>query len=234
MKKAAFLFIICTLSIALALPACTGQREENTIVVAVLGPMQFMQGQHHWYGATKAAKEINESGGITIGDQQYMLKAIKVETNEILDVPGAANATERAITVDKANFLVGGFRTESVFAMMDVAMDSQTIFLDCGAATMDLCKRVAEDYERYKYFFRVGPVNTTFLGKLTFLQLGMVGKMMKQELGLEEPLKVALIAEKLMWADPIIAAAERGLPMLAPGSPRMQLVGVFRPSDTRY
>ncbi|MBM4451585.1 MAG: ABC transporter substrate-binding protein, partial [Chloroflexi bacterium] len=89
MKKLVFIFALFILLVALVLPACAKPTEENVIKVAVVGPMQFLQGEHHWMGATMAAEEINKAGGIDIGGKKYLLKLIKVDSNEILDVAGA-------------------------------------------------------------------------------------------------------------------------------------------------
>lgn len=226
-RKFVFLSLVSVLLVALVLPACAAPEAKNVIKIGVLGPMQFMQGEHHWYGAQKAEKEINDAGGITINGEQYLIKVIKVDTNEIMDVPGAAAATERVITVDNADFLVGGFRTESVFGMQDVAMDYHKIFIICGASTIDLCKRVADDYDRYKYTFRGTPYNSYFLVSSDFLMLGMVGAILKQELNIGGNLKAAIIAEKLVWADPMVAIAEAKLPAMG-----IDVVGTWRPSDT--
>jgi branched-chain amino acid transport system substrate-binding protein len=160
-----------------------------------------------------------------VGNKRLPIKLVKVDTNEILSPPDAASAMERAITRDKVDFLIGGFRTEAVFAMQDVAMDYKKIFIGCGAAHPELCGRVAKDYSKYKYWFRVTPINSMFLVKVDFILLGMVGKLMGQEMGITQP-KVAIFAEKAVWADPMVALAKTNLPKMG-----MEVVGEWRPSD---
>ena len=196
------------------------------IKIGIAGPMAFVQGQHHWYGAEFGADEINAKGGILVGNKKLPIKLVKIDTNEILSVPDAASAIERAITRDKVDFLMGGFRTEAVFAMQDVAMDYKKIFLGCGAATPELCLRVGKDYNKYKYWFRVTPINSMLLAKVDFILLAIVAKAMGQELGITNP-KVAIFAEKAVWADPIVAAAKANLPKMG-----MEVVGEWRPSNT--
>jgi len=212
----ALLFAVLSFTVAFA----------QEIKIGVAGPMAFVQGQHHWYGAEFGAEEINAKGGILVGNKRRPIKLVKIDTNEILNVPDAASAIERAITRDKVDFLMGGFRTEAVFAMQDVAMDYKKIFLGCGAAHPELCGRVAKDYNKYKYWFRVTPINSTFLAKVDFILLGMVAKIMGMELGITQP-KVAIIAEKAVWADPIVAAAKANLPKMG-----MEVAGEWRPSAT--
>jgi len=225
-KKILFSFFTCLLLLAFVLPACGAPAEENVIKVGVVGPMQFIQGEHHWAGASMAAEEINDAGGVKIGDTNYMIQLVKVDSNELLDVAGAATAVERAITVDKVDFLIGGFRTEAVYPMSDVAMDYGIIFMNCGAATAALQARVAEDYDRYKYFFKVTPYNEIFLVTSDFKMLGMVAEILKNDFGITKP-RVAIIAEKLEWAEGMVALAQANLPKMG-----MEVVGTWRPSDT--
>ena len=208
--------------------ACGGDddEEEAEIEIGVIGPMAYVQGEHHWYGAQLAAEEINAEGGVLVGGDSYQIKLVQVDSNEILSPTDAASAMEKAITRDNVDFLVGGFRTEAVFAMQDVAMDYSKIFIGCGASEPELCERVADDYDRYKYWFRVTPINSTYLGQVDLMLVAMVAEKMKAELGIELP-KVALLAEKAVWADPIVDAAHLYLPALG-----MEIVGEWRPSAT--
>ncbi|MFP4476903.1 MAG: ABC transporter substrate-binding protein [Desulfatibacillaceae bacterium] len=197
----------------------------DPVKIGVLGPMSFTQGEGHWNGATMAADEINKAGGIKVGDEMRPLEMVKVDTNEFLSIPDATNAIEMAISRHKVDFLMGGFRTEAVLVMQDIAMDAGKVFIGCGAAHPELCTRVTEDYDRYKYWFRLTPINSTYLGKVDFILLGTVGAIMKKQLGLET-LKVAVVAEKAAWADPIVAAAQK----ILPEKMGMEVAGVWRPS----
>src|SRR5512133_3642893 len=94
-----------------AAPAALAQ---NTLKIGVLGPMAFVQGEHHWAGAELARDEINAAGGISAGGKKLKIALIRIDTNEIQSVPDATNAAERAITREKADVLIGGFRSEAV------------------------------------------------------------------------------------------------------------------------
>ena len=199
-------------------------RAADAIKIGVIGPMQFTQGEGHWNGAQMAAEEINAKGGVQVGDKKLPIELVKVDSNEFMSLPDATNAAELAISRNKVNFLVGGFRTEAVLVMQDIAMDNKVIFIGCGAAHPKLCERVKEDYDRYKYWFRVTPINSKFLVKVDFILLGMVAKTMAKELNIPK-IKVAIVAEKAVWADPIVGIAEKNLPKMG-----MEVVGVWRPS----
>jgi len=227
LKKLIPLLVVCSLLLLLIVPGCGGE-EDNVIKIGVIGPMQYVQGEHHWYGATMAAEEINDAGGIDVDGVMYTIKLIKADSNEMTSPTDAAAAMEKLITVDGAQFVVGGFRTESVFAMQDVAAEQKTLFLGCGAATESLCTRVADDYDTYKYWFRVTPFNSTKLVSNSLMTLGMAGAIMQQGLGLEGPMKVAILAEQAEWADGMVAAYQAYVPAML----QMEVVGTWRPSAT--
>ena len=76
-----------------------------------------------------AAEEINAKGGVKVGKKMMKIRLIQADSNEFLSVTDATNAMERLITKEKVHFVVGGFRTEAVFAMQDIAMDRRIIFI---------------------------------------------------------------------------------------------------------
>jgi branched-chain amino acid transport system substrate-binding protein len=221
-SKAGWMMIaaLC-LVLAIGLPAWAA----DVIKIGVIGPMNFTQGQGHWNGATMAAEEINAKGGVQVGQKKMMIELVKADSNEFINITDAANAMERLMTQSKVDFVVGGFRTEAVMAMQDIAMDYKKIFIGCGAAHPELCLRVAKDYNKYKYFFRGTPFNSNFLGQTCFIHLGTVGAIMKKSLDLPQ-VKVAVVGEKAVWTEPMIKAAEGTIPKMG-----MESVGVWQPSD---
>jgi branched-chain amino acid transport system substrate-binding protein len=208
------LFIVSFWSIALA----------QDIKIGVIGPMQFVQGKGHWNGATMAAEEINAKGGIQVGKKKMKIQLIQADSNEFLNVTDATNAMERLMTKDKVDFVIGGFRTEAVLAMQDIAMEHKKVFIGVGAAHPQLCERVAKNYNMYKYFFRGTPFNSTYLVRTSFIQAGAAAADLKQTLNVPK-LKVAVVMEKAVWVDPMIPAAEATFPKMG-----MEIAGVWRPS----
>jgi branched-chain amino acid transport system substrate-binding protein len=194
------------------------------IKIGVIGPMQFLQGKGHWDGATMAAEELNAKGGVQVGAKKMKIQLIQADSNEFLNVTDATNAMERLITKDKVQFVVGGFRTEAVLPMQDIAMENKKIFIGVGAAHDELCNRVAKNYNTYKYWFRASPFNSTYLGRTSFIHLATVGAILKQSLNIPK-IKVAVAAEKAVWTEPMIKAAESVIPNMG-----MEIVGVWRPS----
>jgi len=225
MKKIAVVLSIMFVASLLIFSGCA-KDEGEVIKIGVIGPMSFTQGEGHWKGAMMAADEINDAGGVKVGDKKLKIKLVKGDSNEFLSMTDATNAMEKLCTSDKVDFLVGGFRTEAVLAMQDIAMDNKKIFIGCGAADDKLCGRVAEDYERYKYWFRGTPFKSSLLGKTTFIHVATVAGLLRKELGIAKP-KVAIVMEKQAWVEKILAAAKAVVPKMG-----MEVVGVWQPSQT--
>ena len=84
-----------------------------------------------------------------------MIELTKSDSNEFLNLTDATNAMERLITSDKVDFIVGGFRTEAVLAMPDVAMDNKKSLWapapPSGSSACGVCSKV---YHTLRYFFR--------------------------------------------------------------------------------
>ena len=202
----------------------------NYIKIGVIGPMDYIQGEHHLYGAQMARDEINAAGGIMVGGEAYMIKLVDIDSNEITSPTDAVTAMERLITVDEVDFVVGGFRSESALAMQDKAMEYGMIFLGCGASENELCTRVAQDYDKYKYWFRVSPVNGTNLTRMSFMITGMVAKKIGALTYPEVP-KIAIVAENVEWADLLVATAEQYFAAAPPNGMGLEVVGTWRPSQ---
>jgi branched-chain amino acid transport system substrate-binding protein len=200
--------------------------QAQSIKIAILGPMAFVQGENHWAGAEMARDEINKAGGVNVGGKRMQIELIRADTNEIQSVPDATNAIERVITRDKADFLIGGFRSEAVLAMQEVAMDHKKIFLGAGAAHSKLGLNVEENYNRYKYWFRYTPTKDVDLARTLFAVMASIAQQIRTQLKTDTP-KVALLAEKAVWTQGLIGAAQKNLPAM-----KMEVVGLWQPSAT--
>jgi branched-chain amino acid transport system substrate-binding protein len=197
---------------------------QGTIKIAILGPMAFVQGENHWAGAELARDEINKAGGVNVGGRRMQIELVRADTNEIQSVPDATNAIERVITRDKVDFLIGGFRSEAVLAMQEVAADYKKLFLGAGAAHPQLGAKVEQNYDKYKYWFRVTPLHVGDLVKASFAVMGVAADQMRKQRGVEAP-KVAIIAEKAIWTEGIVKAAQANFPKM-----KLEVVGTWQPS----
>ena len=212
------------LFLALGLIAAVAVAHAQPIRIAVVGPMAFVQGDDLWAGAQMARDEINRAGGVNVGGRRAQVELLRVDTNEIESAADAAKAVERAITGDKVDFLVGGFRSEAVLAMQEVAMEHRRIFLGAGAAHSRLGANVEQNPARYRYWFRVSPPRDVDLVRQSFAALEHVADQLRKRPGAASP-KVAILAEKAVWVEGIVAASQKNLPAM-----KMDVVGVWQPS----
>lgn len=222
-----FLRAVARFAVAgLAAAAWHAAAAQDSIRIGVIGPMAFAQGENHWAGAELARDEINAAGGIRMGAKSLKVELVRADSNEMHSPADAANAMERIITRDKSDVVVGGFRSEAVLAMQEVAMDYKKLFLGCGAADAKLGQNVETNYARYKYWFRITPNKSPDLGRTLFAVLGTIAQQIRARLGKDTP-RVAILAEKLAWTKAIVGALQAKLPEM-----KMKVVGLWQPSPT--
>ena len=216
MKRIVFLIIATLLVLGLVLPGCgdgNGVEFENWVTIGVAGPMGFIQGRDHWAGATMAAEEINDAGGVTVGTTVYGIALEKVDTNEILDISGVDGTTALTAVIDKVDFVVGGFRTEALVVYREVAVGpggAGVIFMNSGAATAALQMSVVQDYDNYKYWFKATPYNEVFLVTSCLKMTAMVNTVLRTYAGLgvwpgdPTQLRLAVMMEDAEWSNPML------------------------------
>jgi branched-chain amino acid transport system substrate-binding protein len=223
MKKKGLGFIVL-LAAGLLMATGLSAFAADTIKIGVIGPMKNVQGEHHWNGATMAMEEINAKGGIQVGNKKMKIELVKADSNEHLSVTDASNAMERLMTRDKVDFVVGGFRTEAVLPMQDIACEYKKIFIGCGAATDAICTRVAKDYDMYKYWFRLTPFNSTSLIRAAFIHMATTAGMMQKYYKIPK-VKVAIVIEQAAWAEAMNNAAKATIPKMG-----HEVAGAWNPS----
>jgi len=207
----------------LALPVSEAEAA-NKIRIPVLGPAKFYPGQYQWNAAVLTADLINSQGGVNVGGKKYMLDLVEIDTNDLLSVSDAVNAMERACSMENADFIIAGARSEATLAMMDIAADYKKIYLDVNSASPIQIKRIKEDYDRYKYFFRFSLLVDFGTISYSLSDLDFVGQIIKKQLGIDK-VKVAVILDKATYADPIAGVAKGIIPAMG-----YELVGIWRPS----
>jgi branched-chain amino acid transport system substrate-binding protein len=216
MKGVVFLLIATLLVIGLVISGCVGgDGVEDTrppITFAIAQAMSDITGEHAWDAAAMARDEINTGAGVNVGGVYHEIALVRVDTNEVLGTPEQGVSALLSV-IDKADVVLGGFRTENLEVYREVAMDAEKMFMDCGASTMSLTYSVIQDYDRYKYFFRVTPCNDAFLLTTFFKMMSVVGIALKDALLAEGDavaedyrvpadgkLRVAVIAEQTAWS----------------------------------
>lgn len=188
-----------------------GISSDQIIKIGCAGDTGEIQGDGNWEGAKFAAKRINEAGGVVVNDTTYYVGVTSEDTDEsnpsLVTSRGIA-AAERLVYQKKIQYAIGGFRTEAVLAYQEVFMDKGIIFLGTGAATDIFCANVKNYYERYKYFFRFMPINSTALGGQILTTLAGYIMALNATYPNHDIKQVGILAEDLTWTEPVIVAIE--------------------------
>jgi len=187
-------------------PGVSGIPKEQWIKVGYLGGLKGIQGAGGWRGTWLSAYDINtKDDGILVNGTKYYVAVKARDTNEHdpqLPISTGMSAAEKLIAVDKARYLVGGFRTEVTRSYLELAMDAKLLFFGAGCATDEFANNVGTNYGRYKYYFRVTPLASSMLGAQIFMTLMHIINKMENLTG-QDIRKVAIIREQLSWTVPL-------------------------------
>ncbi len=135
-----------------------GQSAE-TIRIGVCADLDNTYGKQVWRGAVLAAEQINIQGGV-LGRNLTVIGEDDDSNTPPEDIMVATNALTKLITVDKADYVIspqGG----STLTYQDICAEHKRIYFSLGAIDDNDTQRVLDNYDRYKYFFRVYPTNMT-------------------------------------------------------------------------
>jgi branched-chain amino acid transport system substrate-binding protein len=113
----------------------------------------------------------------------------------------AASELRRLATVEKVDMVTGGFSSGVMLAMMEVMAETKTVFLADASSPAHPAK-VAEEYDKYKYWFRISQNNgTTFAWDLA----AMIDFLREKGVTIE---KVYVIRDEHIWTDAVMQALQ--------------------------
>ena len=146
-----FIFVIIT---------SVNVRAENPIVVGCPLSTAFLYGWDAQRGATLAVEEINAGGGVNVGGEKRPFQVEVIDTRDLepgVPVSEALLALEKLILDKKADFIVGGpVRSEAALAAMPILSKYKKVsILTTGVLTPKYHATVAEQYDKFKYCFRI-------------------------------------------------------------------------------
>ncbi len=191
-------------------------RGQETLLIGMANPLATFFGEAAEKALRMAINEINAAGGIRVGDTSVQLDLI------VSDSAGRADQAPLALQdlVGRgADVLTGFFFSEELIGSLPSIPILRKLFLGTGASTPAATIQVSADYDNYKFFFRIGPINSFLIlqAAITFA----VG-FLERGLGWDS---IVLMAEDAAWTQPITD----GFPVLlqAFGS-KLQVVDTIR------
>jgi branched-chain amino acid transport system substrate-binding protein len=168
----------------------------SPIVIGVPTALGSIEGRDTWFIVRMAVDEINAAGGVLVGNERRQLKAFSIDTRGHeagIPVHDALTAVEKLILEKKPHaILVGAFRSEILLASMDLIAKYKVPYICTIAMTPVFQKKVLENYDNYKYMFRMCLDARYFVMYLTKV-MGFLNK----EFGFS---KAYIVAQDVLWA----------------------------------
>jgi branched-chain amino acid transport system substrate-binding protein len=175
------------------------------IVIAVTTDLGHPDTKSSYNAAMMAVEEINEAGGVKVGDEMRPLELVSTDTRDGgADVPvdDALQAMERLILEKKpAAIVVGNLRSEVFIAAMDLMAKYKLPYIATIAATPAMQAKITEKYDTYKYIFRLG-LNGSGVGMYLTQALGFIGK----ETGFK---RAYIVHQDVAWANGTATGVEK-------------------------
>jgi branched-chain amino acid transport system substrate-binding protein len=133
---------------------------EKPIVIGAPLATAFLYGWDAERGIKLAIEEINATGGVAVGGKKHPFSVEVIDTRDLepgVPVSDALLGLEKLILDKKADFIIGGpVRSEAALAAMDLLNKYKKIsILTTGVLTPAYHNKVAENYDKYKYCFRI-------------------------------------------------------------------------------
>ncbi len=146
------------------------------VTIGLSIPTRFAVGQDAQAAADMAVSEINSKGGVVMNGTQYLLRTVTEDTNEMdwtIPVDQGLSALDKLVSVDGAQIILGGVRTDVVVAQTAKLPQYKVVFVDvesnqpiseCMVRSAPKCPpTVKANYTAYKYYFHLF-VNGTAIG----------------------------------------------------------------------
>jgi branched-chain amino acid transport system substrate-binding protein len=181
---------------------CAFAQDATPIRVGVNTALQFQVGRDSIDGIQMAIDEINAAGGV-LGRKLEMTTADEGEAATDGPKVGIA-AVNKLTSEDHVNVLIGGYDSGVTLGELPHIARAKTIFLGIGAASPAIQQKVKDDYDHYKYIFRVSPTNSA---KQADALLDFIKGKLKGELGYK---KLSIIGENAKWVQDMVPAIKKG------------------------
>jgi len=163
---------------------------QQPFLLGMANPLTSFFGQAAEKALRLAIKEINDAGGI-------MGRPLDLIVSDTAGRSDQAPLALQDLAGRGAQVLTGFFFSEALIGALPVIPLLRKLVLGTGASTPAATIKVSEDYNNYKFFFRLGPVNSFLI-----LQIAVTFAVGFLEKGLGWN-AIALFAEDAAWTKPI-------------------------------
>jgi branched-chain amino acid transport system substrate-binding protein len=173
----------------------------DTIKIGVLSPLNHPVGEAQVNAAKMAVEAINKAGGVN-GKQVEMIVG-----NTELNPEKAINALKKLVMVERVQCCVGVMSSGVVLSLMDHFARFKIPFIASGSASAAITDAVGENYDKYKYVFRI-MVDEVYSAESG---VDLVLNYLRPKLNVK---KIAIMAEDAKWttlqSDIVIKGVKKG------------------------
>jgi len=177
-------------------------QQSNPIRIGVNTAIQVQVGRDAIDSVKMAIDELNAQGGV-LGRKFEMIVADEGEAASDGPKVGIA-AVNKLTSEDHVDVLIGGYDSGVTLGELPHIARAKTIFLGIGSASPAIQQKVKDDYEHYKYIFRVNPINSA---KQSQALLNFITGKLGGELGYK---KISIIGENAKWVQNMVPAIKKG------------------------
>lgn len=180
---------------------------QETIKFGILAPFETPPGEGLINAAKMAAADINDAGGID-GKQIELI----ISNTEYKPEAGLSGYKKLALS-DKVVAVIGTASSGVSMAIIDQVARYRVPMITTGGASLQLSQKVEQDYERYKYWFRVMHTTDDIANSVA----DWVVNFLHKEQGYS---KAAILSENALWAQGVLPTikelmAEAGIEVVA-------------------
>jgi len=184
---------------ALALSLQARAASSKPILIGLDTPIQLQVGKDTVAAVKMAVDEINAKGGVLGRKLAY------VAADEGTDPQLGVSAINKLTSDDHVNVLIGGYDSGVTLAEEPHIAQSKTIWIGVGSASPNITALVGKDYDKYKYIFRVNPLNSALQAAQI---VNFANHVVKGQLGRD---KVAILGESAIWVRGLVPVLVKGL-----------------------
>jgi branched-chain amino acid transport system substrate-binding protein len=184
---------------AFALSLQARAASNKPILIGLDTPIQQQVGKDTVAAVKMAVDEINAKGGVLGRKLAYVV------ADEGLDPQLGVSAINKLTADDHVNVLIGGYDSGVTLAEEPHIAQAKTIWLGVGSASPNITALVGKDYDKYKYIFRVNPLNSALQAAQI---VDFAEHVVKDQLGRN---KVAILGESAIWVRGLVPVLVKGL-----------------------
>ncbi len=161
------LILLILLSVLVSLNFCK-RNQHKIIKVGFLYPFNTKVGESMKNSAILTVDKINKSGGIVISKNgiknTYKIKLVFIDDGYTEVARGSYNF-RKAIEKHNLKYVIGGLLSKVILPLMEIMAEKKVLWLCVGGASNRIITKIEKNYEKYKYYFRTGVLDTLVQGK---------------------------------------------------------------------